>query len=1754
MRLSTFVLAVVLSCMLIAIAIELRGVRNTPTTFEVFRATVRIAPAVLNVASLFGIALPPVLPAPLVGPNLLHVQLDCDTLFYNYGVPCIRPPPNELPPSFLHIFRTAAPFTINALSATLAPPSSPECVRFAALGSVYAAGLCSTADPARYYIVTAPFVWPPDTLYVVTVNPPLLMAFRGAANMSVPLPYTPFMLALAPAASMIYVSFLQQPVVAVYDMRTLLHVVDITVPVQAALLVPTPDATNIYVLSPTTSVLTTLRFAASRMLLPVATLPAGEVPVVAVLGVCASQLYIGGASDGATAPLFLLSDQSLALLRTFTGRMAAVVRAAASIFVHTVSETASSLHALNTVLNVWTTVVLTRIYADNFVVMPDANTVFLASRGGDLVTLLLSAPANHTVLISNADDDALPPGPDPLPMMLSADATLVYALLSPLAVVVWNITAAAVGPIISVPASAAACATPPPIHATLWPPDSLYVGSADPPLLSVFYANASAAFPLPDTPFQLRLAPLAFTLYVSFVNLASVAVYDMRSLALLANISVATPANFLVVTADAARLFVFDGGSSTIAVVDGFLYTMLPPVVLPAGVVPNAAAAALDCTDIYIATASNVDPYGLYRFHANSLVLLRTFDDVVNLVAVAASSVLVSIGTGLQAVIYTSGMPPSSWILYQLPSVYSSSLAFMPDANTLFLFNSNANLVTLRLSNPNAVSPVFSNAFIPDNPSAILLNADASGLFVQTFPNIVSLYNITASPVFVNSFVVPGPVVSYAVAPPVHSTPSAPPPDVLYILSTNPNRLTIVNGSAVSLPHRPLNLLVAPLSSSLFVSYASQPFISVFNAISLAHMVDIPLNASQRCPPVLVAFLPSYIYVLQANTITTINPVTNIVTNSTAFPLPQSDFCVVAAVVDSEIPLMYFAGSSAASSYTFTSTLPGNLVAPLTQHANISINDLCIVDHIIYTTYITSIPCEQCIGSVAPGQYTRIIMIVASNDNVLLYAYPGLLHHTTILPNTNTLYFVRSVNGSAASIDTVNQLTAVTTTSVFACFGNNVTAFQLSLSLDASLLYFIQAAGTIASLNIITTRVVTRASVPGSVVAFAVAPLAVNPSGPSDTLYIVSTTPFGSLAPPSLTVVSNSVAIAVLPLVYNPAHVVLDSVTHRMYITTNGFNVSGSLVTVYHMITLAHITTITTGHPTNVVVVNQPLALIYIFTSRITVYNAITYDVVDTVEMPLLQDDQSLVDVNSAALSADGRHLYFARSNTVRASLFDMSLPCNTITLRCSTYPARPAGNIMIVADRVYAVLVSDSVSTILVVYNPDTQQCASTTFPAIRGPVYRVMPDANTVFFCSLLATEQELNAWNTSNPGLLASNTLTSTSNASSLVAARFSADAFCPALVLSTDGLSLYFSANQSSLFVYSAASNSVALAAVVTGSITDYAVHTAPVAPTAPPPAAAVWATAAAVNPNAFWTSVAFGDSTFVAVGTGGEAQPFGLVMTSPNGSTWAEPIAPVTISVPGDDWSVAFGDGLFVAVSVSGTVKTSPTGTVWTIVWAAPSAAWTAVAFGNGIFVAVANGGQFMTSLNGLDWPPPGTVLPAIIGVSIFVASGIASWSSVAFGIGIFVAVSDNGFVVTIADGSGWEPVPAAPAAHWNAVAYGDGTFVAVANGGQVMTSPNGTVWTIATAALSAPWSSVAFGNSTFVAVASSGQVMTSYNGPVWAIATAAPSANWRSVAFGEGVFVAVGDNGAVMTSAVPIVISGYGCMPPTAVPSTTVDS
>jgi len=290
------------------------------------------------------------------------------------------------------------------------------------------------------------------------------------------------------------------------------------------------------------------------------------------------------------------------------------------------------------------------------------------------------------------------------------------------------------------------------------------------------------------------------------------------------------------------------------------------------------------------------------------------------------------------------------------------------------------------------------------------------------------------------------------------------------------------------------------------------------------------------------------------------------------------------------------------------------------------------------------------------------------------------------------------------------------------------------------------------------------------------------------------------------------------------------------------------------------------------------------------------------------------------------------------------------------------------------------------------------------------------------------------------------------------------------------------------------------------------------------AQAMWKSPTAPVGN--YRSVTYGNGQFVAVSNADKT------MTSPDGVQWTESSCPNSIG-----WvSIAFGEETYVTVGTANPfIMTSPDGVTWSALLPTLTANFgplTSVCYGMNRFVAVGNGGMgdkprvVTSSDKGLSW----LVVPS---------APTETWRGVTFGKNTFVAVGERGAAMTSLDGMQWRRQNALRQSDqiWESVAYGNDKFVAVASVGySAMYSPDGITWTLGTGAINNRWKSVTFGGGWFVAVATSGtgnRVMTSADGITWTSRTSATDSAWWGVAFGNvgrGLFVAVAPSSTALAT------------------------
>jgi hypothetical protein len=232
----------------------------------------------------------------------------------------------------------------------------------------------------------------------------------------------------------------------------------------------------------------------------------------------------------------------------------------------------------------------------------------------------------------------------------------------------------------------------------------------------------------------------------------------------------------------------------------------------------------------------------------------------------------------------------------------------------------------------------------------------------------------------------------------------------------------------------------------------------------------------------------------------------------------------------------------------------------------------------------------------------------------------------------------------------------------------------------------------------------------------------------------------------------------------------------------------------------------------------------------------------------------------------------------------------------------------------------------------------------------------------------------------------------------------------------------------------------------------------------------------------WTSASYasGNGRFVAVATGTNASAtsvdgFNWIAggTIPGGTNWVS-IASGTISSATYHVTIAGG-----ASSTTSAYSTDG-GDSWSAMASLPAGNWTSVAFGNGRFVAVSNGTTTAFSTTGTGWTNGGGLVSANY-VSVAYGSGPAKFVAIAGGnIGVSQTAAYS------ADGVAWTASTLPSLAYWTSITYGNGRFVAVAQGSTLTAySLNGIDWTTPATVLPqvSAWSNIKYGQGTFLATA-----------------------------------------------------------------------
>ena len=134
---------------------------------------------------------------------------------------------------------------------------------------------------------------------------------------------------------------------------------------------------------------------------------------------------------------------------------------------------------------------------------------------------------------------------------------------------------------------------------------------------------------------------------------------------------------------------------------------------------------------------------------------------------------------------------------------------------------------------------------------------------------------------------------------------------------------------------------------------------------------------------------------------------------------------------------------------------------------------------------------------------------------------------------------------------------------------------------------------------------------------------------------------------------------------------------------------------------------------------------------------------------------------------------------------------------------------------------------------------------------------------------------------------------------------------------------------------------------------------------------------------------------------------------------------------------------------------------------------------------------------------------------------------VTYGNSIYVAIKNNGDVVTSSDYSTWTVygTNTLGSNNWTSICYANNTFVAIGYSGYVSTSQDGTTWDTPVQSLgNNKWYSITHDGTSFVALGETGYLSTSTDGVTWSTPaqnSSLGSHSWKGITYGDGKYVTV---------------------------------
>ena len=237
-------------------------------------------------------------------------------------------------------------------------------------------------------------------------------------------------------------------------------------------------------------------------------------------------------------------------------------------------------------------------------------------------------------------------------------------------------------------------------------------------------------------------------------------------------------------------------------------------------------------------------------------------------------------------------------------------------------------------------------------------------------------------------------------------------------------------------------------------------------------------------------------------------------------------------------------------------------------------------------------------------------------------------------------------------------------------------------------------------------------------------------------------------------------------------------------------------------------------------------------------------------------------------------------------------------------------------------------------------------------------------------------------------------------------------------------------------------------------------------------------------NAQLNAISYSNGMYIVVGTGG------TILSSNNGTSWQAVNSGINVTLN----KVVSRDSIFIAVGDNNTVLTSDDGINWTLQGGIDTSNVRSILSDGSILMLGSDNGDLFTTNNAVDFIPLSSQANDMYAIAfdgvntlvragqsyinlstdggqtwtLLVGLGIVNLNEINYFNGQFIAVGDNGLLMTSSDGSNWNTINTGTVENLNDIFWFSGLddqaapfslYVTVGNNGTILTSTTGTVWT-----------------------------------------------------------------------------------------------